>query len=57
MSNQQFHVEYALPGERQVPQDAYYGVHTLREKPSIYESLASFVAVPVTSREQGAIAQ
>jgi aspartate ammonia-lyase len=32
MSNQEFRVEYDLLGERQVPQEAYYGVHTLRAK-------------------------
>lgn len=32
MSSQKFRVEYDLLGERQVPQEAYYGVHTLRAK-------------------------
>jgi aspartate ammonia-lyase len=57
MSNQQFRVEYDLLAERQVPQRAYYDVHTLRAKPGICESLASIISVPRTGREQNAVAR
>ncbi|WP_233838427.1 aspartate ammonia-lyase [Paraburkholderia sp. ZP32-5] len=46
MSNQKFRVEYDLLGERQVPQEAYYGVHTLRAKENFEISGTAISAYP-----------
>jgi aspartate ammonia-lyase len=46
MSNQQFRVEHDLLGEKQVPHEAYYGVHALRAKENFEISGTAISAFP-----------
>ena len=46
MSNQKFRIEHDLLGEKQVPQEAYYGVHTLRAKENFDISGTAISAFP-----------
>ncbi|HEY1609129.1 MAG TPA: lyase family protein, partial [Paraburkholderia sp.] len=46
MSNEQYRVEHDLLGERRVPHDVYYGVHTLRAKENFEISGTRISAFP-----------